>query len=168
MKTTTIRLQKENMKFSVGHFTIFSATKRERLHGHNFNVALEFDAPVGLNGICFDYSIYKKKIEAMCREWNEYFVIPKLSPHLCINEVSDPLFGDMLLVTFNGAPIPFLKSDVLELPIANATVEEFARLMLENLIAEGDFSRYGITRMEVSVFTGPGQCATARYSQRTE
>ena len=88
---------------------------------------------------------------------------PEAIPYLCINEVSDPLFGDMLLVTFNGAPIPFLKSDVLELPIANATVEEFARLMLENLIAEGDFSRYVITRMEVSVFTGPGQCATARY-----
>ena len=40
MKTTTIGLQKKNMKFSVGHFTIFSATKRERLHRHNFNVAL--------------------------------------------------------------------------------------------------------------------------------
>jgi len=102
------------------------------------------------------------------REWNEYFVIPKLSPHLCIKEMSDPVFGDMLLVMFNGGTIPFLKSDVLELPIANATVEEFARLMLENLMAEGDFFSYGITRMEVSVSTGPGQCATVRYSQQTE
>lgn len=168
MKTTTIRLQKENMKFSIGHFTIFSQTERERLHGHNFTVAVEFDAAVGLNGMCFDYGIYKRKIEALCREWNEYFVIPTLSPHLVIKEVSDPIFGDMLIVTFNGAPIPFLKSDVLELPIVNATNEEFARLMLDNLRTHGEFSRYGITRMEVSVFSGPGQSATARYGQRTE
>jgi hypothetical protein len=82
--------------------------------------------------------------------------------------VSDPVFGDMLNVTFHGAPIPFLKSDVLELPIVSATVEKFARLMLDNLRAEGDFSRYGITRMEVSVFSGPRQSVTARCGQRTE
>ncbi len=150
------------------HRRTSSATEGERLRGHNFNVAVEFDASVGHNGICFDYSIYRDKIEAMCREWIEYFVTPKQSPHQGIKEVSEPVSGVMLHFTFNGAPIPFLKSDVLELPIVNATVKEFARLMLDNLRAEGDFSRYGITRMEISIVSGPERSATARYSQRTE
>ena len=37
-RTTTLELYKEEMKFSAGHFTIFSATERENLHGHNFSV----------------------------------------------------------------------------------------------------------------------------------
>ena len=36
---TTIELSKEYLKFSAGHFTVFSATERERLHGHNFSVS---------------------------------------------------------------------------------------------------------------------------------
>ena len=39
--TVTIRLAKENMKFSAAHFTIFSASERERLHGHNFRVEVD-------------------------------------------------------------------------------------------------------------------------------
>ena len=30
---TTIEIDKENLKFSAAHFTIFSGTERERLHG---------------------------------------------------------------------------------------------------------------------------------------
>ena len=33
-----IELSKEYLNFSAGHFTIFSATERENLHGHNFQV----------------------------------------------------------------------------------------------------------------------------------
>ena len=37
---TTVELQKESMKFSAGHTTIFSATEREPLHGHMYQVYL--------------------------------------------------------------------------------------------------------------------------------
>lgn len=158
MKTTTITLQKENMKFSAGHFTIFSATERERLHGHNWNVGAKIVATVGENGMCFDYGIYKKKLEKLCRDWNEFFILPNLSPHLSFEEQ-----GELLYVIFSGERIPFLKKDVLRLEIANATVEEFSRLMLEHLRASGDFEKYGVTQIEVSVFSGPGQSATAKW-----
>ena len=42
---TTINICKEALKFSGAHFTIFSATDRERLHGHNFRVRAEVTAP---------------------------------------------------------------------------------------------------------------------------
>lgn len=158
MKTTCITLQKENMKFSAGHFTIFSATERERLHGHNFNVGVKIVAAIGDNGMCFDYGIYKKKLEKLCRDWNEFFILPNLSPHLSFEEQ-----GEYLYVIFSGERIPFLKNDVLRLEITNATVEEFSRLMLEHLKEGGDFDKYGITEIEVSVYSGPGQSAAAKW-----
>ena len=76
----TIRLAKQNMKFSAAHFTIFSATERERLHGHNFTVEVDIDARMLGNGMCFDYGIYKDRVVALCRELNEWTILPTRSP----------------------------------------------------------------------------------------
>ncbi len=48
---TTIEVSKEYLKFSAAHFTIFSATERERLNGHNFRVSAKITEPVGPNGM---------------------------------------------------------------------------------------------------------------------
>ena len=83
---TTIELSKEYLKFSAAHFTIFSATERERLHGHNFKVAAKLTAPVGDNGMCFSYRIFKDKLESLCLELDEYMLLSANSPHLRISE----------------------------------------------------------------------------------
>ena len=36
-----IRVEKENLKFSSAHFLIFEDGTAERLHGHNYRVAVE-------------------------------------------------------------------------------------------------------------------------------
>jgi 6-pyruvoyltetrahydropterin/6-carboxytetrahydropterin synthase len=163
MATTTIELYKENMKFSAGHFTIFSATERERLHGHNFTVYVSFEARMLDNGMCFDYGLYKDRIVKQCKAWNEYFILPTQSPHLQLEEE-----GEYLYALFNGERIPFLRSDVLLLPVVNATVEEFARLFLESLLADPEeVAAFGIEAMTVKVFSGPGQCAAASWSGPT-
>ena len=59
---TRIELFKESMNFSAGHFTIFSETERENLHGHNFSVYAIFESEVIENGMTFNYDIYKKII----------------------------------------------------------------------------------------------------------
>jgi 6-pyruvoyltetrahydropterin/6-carboxytetrahydropterin synthase len=51
-QTVTLRLAKENMKFSAGHFTIFGPGSRERVHGHDFRVAVRVQARVGDDGLC--------------------------------------------------------------------------------------------------------------------
>ena len=45
-----------DLHFSAAHFTIFSATERERLHGHNYSVSARFVAPQGDNGFSADHS----------------------------------------------------------------------------------------------------------------
>lgn len=153
MDLTTIEISKEDVKFSAAHFTIFSATERERLHGHNFAVRLEVTTPVGEDGICFSYKEIKELIRRLCADLDEYTLIPRDSPHLRIEEE-----GPYYLVHFNGERIPLLASDTLLLPIRNSTVEEYARYLLEQLLAAPDFvGLRDIRRLAVKVSSGPGQ-----------
>ena len=158
-KRVAIRLDKETMKFSAGHFTIFGPGERERLHGHNFKVAVVLHACVGDNGLCFDNGIYKQKLVALCRELNEYFLLPGRSPFLVIEEQEDGL-----VAVFGRERIPFLRADVLVLPVANVTVEELASYLLDRLVGDGgEVAGHGIDAIELEVASGPGQGATMRW-----
>ena len=75
-QTVTLRLAKENMKFSAGHFTLFGPGERERVHGHDFRVGVRVEARVGGNGLCFDYGLLKRRIVELCRELNEWMLLP--------------------------------------------------------------------------------------------
>jgi len=150
---TTIEISKEDIKFSAAHFTIFSATERERLHGHNFAVMLSVTAPVGDDGICFSYKEIKTRLREICDSLDEYMLLPTQSPYLTIAEE-----GEFYFALFNGERIPFLKKETLLLPIRNTTVEELARHVLNLFIDDGSFVRdRNIMAVEVKVSSGPGQ-----------
>jgi 6-pyruvoyltetrahydropterin/6-carboxytetrahydropterin synthase len=147
------------MKFSAGHFTIFSATERENLHGHNFTVYVSLTANILGNGLCFDYGIYKKKITDICRQWNEIFILPGKSQFLKIEESDNYIYA-----TYNGEKIPFLKRDVLILPFENATIEGFSALILDKLSSDTEeLEKFQIHEITVKVFSGPGQSASAHW-----
>ena len=57
----TIRLAKEDFKFSVAHFTIFGAKSAEPLHGHNYRLALEVEGEgVDEHGLLADCARLKR------------------------------------------------------------------------------------------------------------
>ena len=151
---TTLYIDKESHKFSAAHFTIFSATERERLHGHNYSVSAKIVAPMGDNGFSADYNVYKGRLAALCDELDEYMLLAADSPHQTIEDD-----GDKFRVTHNGQAMWFLKCDTLVLPLRNATVEEFSRYLLDKLIAvsSGDDLR----EVQLCVASGPGQKACA-------
>ena len=69
-----------------------------------------------------------------------------------------------LVAVFGGERIPFLRGDVLVLPIANVTLEALAGYLLGRLLEDGAaVAAHGIEAMEVSVASGPGQDATRRW-----
>ena len=158
-RMTRIEVFKESMKFSAAHFTIFSATERERLHGHNFTVYAMIEAPVGDNGMCFSYVELKDRLRSLCAELDEYTLLPKYSPYLSL--ASD---GPHLNVTFDGATFALLETDTLVLPIRNSTVEEYAAYILDRLLSDSDFVvANGIVAVEIRVSSGPGQRGSARW-----
>ena len=155
---TTIELFKEEMKFSAGHFTILSPTERERLHGHNFTVYVAITGVVDASGLMSEYGAFKRVLFEACRALNEYFLLPGESPHLTIREA-----GEHLYATFNGEEIPFLRRDVLVLPIRNVTIEELARMFTERFVADERLVREGVDAILVKVASGPGQYASYQW-----
>ncbi len=162
-RITTIELKKEHFKFSSGHFTIFSDTERENLHGHNFQVQVNFSATVNEDGIACDYGILKQKIEQLCLRLNEHFLLPANSPYLEI-EISD----EYIFAVFNKERIPFLKRDVLVLPIANVTLEELSNWFLMQFLEDQQLIKIlQIQEIKVMAFSGPGQSASANWKRAT-
>lgn len=162
MNTTTIELTKENLEFSAGHFTIFSPTERERLHGHNFRVAAKIHAQLAPDrGMAFDYGVYKQIIGKLCKQLDSYFLLPTESPYLRIEEDEHCYYA-----YFHEDKIPFLKKDVLLLPLKNISIEELARWFVEQMVAdEESITKYRVVGLDVQVFSGPGQSACATWNK---
>ncbi|MBA2657421.1 MAG: 6-carboxytetrahydropterin synthase [Tatlockia sp.] len=156
---TTVELQKESMKFSAGHTTIFSATEREPLHGHLYTVYLALTTCVASEGMNFDYRYYKERILKLCSSLNQTFLMPQYSPYLEITEDEDYFY-----FLFNHKKIPFLKEDVTLLPLINITVEELSRWFVEGLIKDkSELERHHIHKIVVKVFSAPGQSASHEW-----
>ncbi|GAB3383395.1 6-carboxytetrahydropterin synthase [Spongiibacter taiwanensis] len=161
---TCIEICKEDLKFSGAHFTIFSATERERLHGHNFKVSLLLTAEVGENGMCFSYVEIKKRLRRLCATLDEYTLIPNQSPYMSVTED-----GPYYTALFAGEEMKFLKSDTLLLPIRNTTVEEFARYLLQRLLEDAPFIEGNeISELVMKVSSGPGQWGSASWHREAQ
>ena len=156
---TTLYIDKESHKFSAAHYTIFSATERERLHGHNYSVSAKIVAPMGYNGFSADYNVYKNRLAALCDTLDEYMLLAGASPYQQIAEE-----GAYYRVSYAQEQMLFLRTDTLVLPIRNATVEEFSIYLLQRLL-EGSAAD-DLREIELCVASGPGQkgCANWRRS----
>lgn len=152
-RLATVAIHKDELNFSAGHFTIFSATEREDLHGHNYYVDVVFDVILNDNGLAFDYRIYKRKLLALCKLLDRRFLLPAQSNHLQLEETSD-----MWIAHFNQEKIPFLKRDVVILPLCNITIEELSNWFLSQLTNNlADLKQNNIQGISLRVFNGPGQ-----------
>ena len=152
MSKVAIEVVRESLHFSAAHFTIFTATERENLHGHNFHLNAEFESEVQKDGLCFDYGIVKKILQAYCDELDERFLVPGKSPYLDI-ETSD----GRVHLTFNGETMSVPERDATLLPLRNITVEELATWFTDRLVRSLDEHKLNVSRMQIKVASGSGQ-----------
>ena len=161
MQSTTIEISKEYLHFAAAHFTLFSDTERENLHGHNFQVTLDAEAPIAEDGLTFDYNILKKALKQMCDDLDEQVIMPTQSPHLQIESDDQYTYA-----VFNGERIPFLERDLTLLPIRNVTVEELAHYLLDTLLKRQEIQALDIRQMVLKCASGEGQWASASWSNQ--
>jgi 6-pyruvoyltetrahydropterin/6-carboxytetrahydropterin synthase len=155
---TRIEIDKEYLNFSAGHFTIFSATERENLHGHNFQVCCAVTASIGDDGLAFDYVLLKRVLKELCDALDERVLLPEHSPYLDLERQDG-----MVIARFAHERIPFLARDCLPLPIRNVTIEELAGLLLARLQARPEFAGPSVRALEVGVSSGSGQWAFSNW-----
>lgn len=154
----TIEIAKDYLNFSSGHFTLFSPTERENLHGHNWHVACEVTAPINPGGICFDYARVKRLLEKICHELDERVLLPGRSPWLRVETTPE-----LVVAHFAGERIPFLPRDVLVLPVRNISVEELAGWILERVRTGPEFAGEELVRMVIRVSSGSNQWAGCEW-----
>jgi 6-pyruvoyltetrahydropterin/6-carboxytetrahydropterin synthase len=160
-RLSTIELFKEEMKFSAGHFTIFSSTVRENLHGHNYNVYAAFTTSIEDEGLSFDYRFYKDKLYKLCQSLDETVLLPGKCKHLSITED-----GPYYHVKFHTETIIFLKRDAIILPINNVTVEELSHWLLQHIISDKEeLDANKIVDARIKVYSGPGQSGSSVWEK---
>lgn len=118
----TLRLAKEDFKFSVAHFTVFSATIAEVLHGHNYRVRVEIagDALDRL-GLLLDLRDLKAEIRRLCAELDSKTLLPERCELVRV-----AVEGDGVEVRFGERVYRLPLADVVLLPIRNTSIEELA------------------------------------------
>ncbi|MCH9690040.1 MAG: 6-carboxytetrahydropterin synthase [Gammaproteobacteria bacterium] len=158
---TTVELHKPAMSFSAGHTTIFSATDREPLHGHRYEVYLGLSTQIEENGLTFDYRYYKDRVQTLCKQLHQTFLMPTESPYLIYDE--DETYH---YFTFNHKKMVFLKEDITLMPLANITIEELSRWFVQELIHdELALERHHIARLVIKIFSAPGQSASHTWER---
>lgn len=158
-RLSLIELHKESMKFSSGHFTIFSPTHRENLHGHNYTVYCGLETWIGDNGLEFDYRFYRTQLNLLCKQLNGLFLLAGNSPHLKFEEHDDHYW-----VHFGKEKLFFYKRDVIVLPITNVTVEELSYwFMLQLSQDKPQLCLHQIQSITVKIASSPGQSGSASW-----
>ncbi|MBV1905574.1 MAG: 6-carboxytetrahydropterin synthase [Pseudomonadales bacterium] len=166
--TTRITIEKDYLHFSCAHFTIFSATERENLHGHNYHVRCELDAQIGKDGLCFDYNEIKTALLNLCKMLDEYTLLPENSPYLEIIPDSNAGNGvpgtELVIAKFGAEQIPFLSRDIKCLPIRNVTIEELSSWLLRELDKDVSLLNLPVQQVCLGVSSGAGQWALSHWN----
>lgn len=148
--TYTLRLGKEDFKFSAAHFTLFPDGSGELLHGHNYTVrvAVEGEA-LDASGLLVDIASLKKRVRAVCAGYDERTLIPTESTLLGVTVKSGQVevrFGERLY------QLP--ERDVVLLPLVNLTMELLARLVWDAVRKSLVGSRARVLEVEVQETAG--------------
>jgi 6-pyruvoyltetrahydropterin/6-carboxytetrahydropterin synthase len=148
-------LAKEDFKFSGAHFTIFSETRAEFLHGHNYRVKVRVvGGGIDALGLLLDLETLKVEIRRCCAELDGKMLVPTCCDLLSIEER-----GDIVDLGFDGRRYSLPAADVTRLPLRNISIEELA-LHLWREIAE-TLQGSGARQLEIEVEETAGQ--SCRY-----
>ncbi|CAN5322143.1 6-carboxytetrahydropterin synthase [soil metagenome] len=155
----TIEICTDHTSFSAGHFIIFSNLKRENLHGHNYIVHISLTTEIGNEGMTFDYHDYEDRLNAICQSLHTRFLLPNTSPHMRIESE-----GAYYNCYYADEKIPFLKRDVVLMPMANISLEELSHWFLKHFTEDQqDLKKNSISAISVKISSTPGRWGGASW-----
>lgn len=126
-----IELEKDRFKFSASHFTIFSESKAERLHGHNYYLSLQFyfDSLNQETGLAAEMNHLKIMLQNICERLDERVLVPSQSKFLKIEQRDS-----QVEIRFAERFYSFPEGDIVSLPLANISSELLAQYIAGELV----------------------------------
>lgn len=154
----TVRVTKDHLVFSAAHFITFNGNICERLHGHNWRVAVEVDGELDENGYVFDFIALRDATQKLVAELDHRMLLP--TEHRQILVTPDER---EVTVRFEERRWIFPRDECVLLPIANTTAELIASWMGASLRATiKAYSGARVSELRVMVEENFGQWATWR------
>ncbi len=137
--------------------TVFPDGTKERLHGHNYTIALAIETDrIDLPSM-LPFAPIKDALGQLCVEWKERVLVATANPHFQLvrddSELEFRLCGERYVMP---------RGDALLLAIDNISVEALAAhlaVVLRDRLA-GELVRPHVVAIEVTVEESPGQGAT--------
>ncbi|MCA9248592.1 MAG: 6-pyruvoyl tetrahydropterin synthase family protein [Planctomycetales bacterium] len=142
-----VRVAKDYLVFSAGHFITFDGDVCERLHGHNYRVAAEVFGILDENHYVIDFIALRDALKAIVDELDHHMLLPTEHPQIQVvanDREVQATFGDRRWI--------FPRLDCILLPVPNTTTEMLARYIGRRLLADledGTGIRPGKLRIEV-------------------
>src|SRR5438270_12190586 len=154
-----VRVTKDHLVFSSGHFISYEGDKCERLHGHNYRTAVEVEGPLDENFYVFDFIALKQRTKLITDELDHHMLLPTGNPVIHLHEE-----GRAVRVRYKDREWVFPREDCVLLPIENTTAELLARYIGQRL--RGDLHAtcgYVPAVLRVEVEESFGQSATYEW-----
>ncbi len=154
-----IVIAREQYKFSCAHMTVFPDGTKERLHGHNYTIAVAIDVDqIGLaSGAMIPFAPIKTALAELCAAYKERVLLAEQNPFFEI--VRDD--GVEFELKLCGQRYVLPRTDVLLLPIDNISVEALAAhiaTLLKTKLAV--LAAPHVRALEITVEESPGQGAS--------
>ena len=151
-----VRVTKDHLVFSAAHFITFNGNVCERLHGHNWRVAVEVSGSLDENSYVFDFIALRDETQKLVDYLDHRVLLPTLHPtiHVTVNDVE-------VEARFERRRWVFPREDCILLPVANTTAELIAHwlaIQLKVVFAKHP-GRQTLERLQVEVEENFGQSA---------
>jgi 6-pyruvoyltetrahydropterin/6-carboxytetrahydropterin synthase len=123
-----VRVTKDYLVFSCGHFITYEGHECERLHGHNYRTAVEVEGPLDENHYVFDFIALKKRTQEIVGELDHHMLLATRNAQISVEEA-----GKNFRVRFKDREWSFPREDCVLLPIENTTAELIANWIARRL-----------------------------------
>ncbi len=129
-----------------------------RLHGHNFQVAVELEGTVNQDCFVVDLSELEPLLRDMCTALNNYLLVPAQNPLLRLEQT-----GSDVTIQFKERKYTLPRQDVLLLDLPNCSVEMLAYYLCNQLdLKLAEMGCTNLTSIAVEVAETPGQSGLYR------
>jgi 6-pyruvoyltetrahydropterin/6-carboxytetrahydropterin synthase len=160
-----VTVAKESLRFSAAHFLTLPGHVCERLHGHNYRVAVTVEGPVDdTTGFVVDFAVLKRVVQGVIEPLDHRVLVPGANPSLRIRESDGQVIVDYTRPGWLVVPA----AHACLVPVAQSTAEVMAEWIAGQVWTE---LRQGgnttLTRMILELEESTGQSARVELPARS-
>lgn len=116
-----VRVTKDHLVFSAAHFITIGRDLCERLHGHNWRVAVEVVGPLDENEYVFDFIALRDAAQKIVDELDHRMLLPEKHPQISLS-----ISEREIEATYDDRRWVFPREECVILPIKQTTAERIA------------------------------------------